>query len=223
MPIAPRILLCLGLVSVSCLVACDSGSDDGAAAKQPAEDQEQQPEAEEEPPPDAPALGDLAAPDPGRATVAWPDWDDAKSRFRYRERMMAAVFGTLDNVSLIRLGEDHGSVMITFYGADLEPGDYEVRPSTDDTRAEHAGEDSNVFTVTVAKSESRLVSERGTVTITASSDDAVEATLDVTMRRDSRLDPAETPFRAKLYATRSDWLDSTLEHQASIREHLESR
>ena len=39
--------------------------------------------------------------------------------------------------------------MLTFYGTELEPGEYRVLPATDETRAEHAGQDSKVFIVTV--------------------------------------------------------------------------
>jgi hypothetical protein len=123
-------------------------------------------------------------------------------------------------VSQVLMGEDaETGVMITFYGEGFVPGSYPVLSADDETRAEHAGKDSDVCTVTVGMGPSGdLRSAEGLVTIEAADEGSVTGRFEATVR--SRNNLRETEVRGRFIALPEQWLNAQLEHQESIRDQL---
>lgn len=214
---ALSISLLLVLVSAS---ACDDG---GASAPSTEGREPTSPASPAAPPtPSVPPLDSLDAPAEGRSNVALPEWDAARSRWDHPVRSLRARLGTSEDVVQVQLGESPSTgVVVTFYGAGLAAGSYDVKPATDETRAQHAGRDDDVFVVTVGTTGGDLRSESGTVAITHATRERVAGSLDVSLR--SRTSPEPTLVRAKFDAAPDPWLQAELEHQAAIRDQLRER
>ena len=123
-------------------------------------------------------------------------------------------------VSQVLLGDDaETGVMVTFYGEGFVPGSYAVLAADDETRAEHAGKDSDVCTVTVGMGPSGdMRSAEGLVTIESADGGSVTGRFEATVR--SRNNLRETEVRARFHALPEQWLNAQLEHQESIRDQL---
>lgn len=173
-------------------------------------------------PPDPPPVESLDAPSPGRARAIVPAWDEARRWFGHQTRESPAKLGRSTDVTQALLGEEGADgILITFYGRDLEPGDYRVLPATDETRRDHAGRDSDVFTVVLTRpGEDDMRSESGTVRV-ESVDDALVGTLDVIAR--SRVRQITSPLRARFHALPDARMDFALEQEAQIRDQLRRR
>lgn len=207
------------LVTLATCAACDSEPADEGPSADPTGSAGAEP-ADEQPPPEAPAVEALDAPADESARVARPEWSVEHRRFEWEVQGVPAVFGTSDTVTQILLGEEPAEgIMLTFYGHDLRPGQYDVLPATDETRAEHAGKDSGVFIVAVGKAgEDDMRSESGTVTIERADDDTVVGSFDIVAR--ARIRRTSAAVRARFSAGHDDFMDALLEHEAAIREQL---
>jgi len=198
---------------------CDS--DPGAESRQAEQERAAAETAEPEPPPEAPALDSLEEPAARSAQVAVPEW--RQGRYEWEVEQLPAIFGTSETVTQLLLGEDPAEgVMLTFYGAELGPGEYEVLPATDDTRAEHAGQDSGVFIVTVGKpGENDMRSLSGTVTIERADQDVIVGSLEIEAKALVRRSAAAV--RGRFHARHDSYMDALLSHEAAIREQLKRR
>jgi hypothetical protein len=173
--------------------------------------------------PTIPTLDALETPPRGKASVALPTWDLEHARFDHPIRQVAAKLGRSRMVSQVLLGEDaETGVMITFYGEGLVPGSYPILSADDETRAEHAGRDSDVSTVTVGMgTQGNLRSAEGLLTIESADDGSVTGRFEATVR--SRNNLRETEVRARFHAIPEQWIEAQLEHQESIRDQLRSK
>jgi hypothetical protein len=173
-------------------------------------------------PPPVPTVDQLPPASEGRSQVARPEWNADEVRFEHPVRDLRAKFGAHESVRQILLGDDSATgVLLNYYGDALDSGDYRVLAATDETRAEHAGRDSRVFTLTVGEDQGALRSMAGAVTIEAATDDRITGTLDV--RVQSRNMMRETEVRARFHAVPDALLTAELEHQAAIREQMRNR
>jgi len=154
--------------------------------------------------------------------VARPEWNADQIRFEHPTRDLPAGFATLQNVTQILLGDaSENGLLINYYGSDLRPGEGRTLPATDETRSQHAGRDSNVFTLTVGQQAGALRSESGAVTIEEADESHVAGTFDVSLRSRNML--RETRVRGRFHATPSERLLAELEHQQAIRDQLRNR
>ncbi len=205
--------LLLGVFSLCALLFYGGCSEDPPPAPPPREP-------ETPPEPQIPELDDLETPARGRSNVVFPTWDADDSRFEHPVRQLVAKLGRSRMVSQVLMGEDaETGVMITFYGEGFVPGSYPILSADDETRAEHAGQDSDVCTVTVGMGPSGdLRSSEGLVTIEAADEGSVTGRFEATVR--SRNNLRETVVRGRFIALPEQWLNAQLEHQESIRDQL---
>ncbi|MEM9193276.1 MAG: hypothetical protein AAGF12_29140 [Myxococcota bacterium] len=167
-----------------------------------------------------PGLESLGEPSSGRAIVLVPEWS---GEFEHIEREMNARFAQVDRIGQVLLGETASEgIVLNYYGETMRRGEHRVLPATDETRAEHANKDSQVFLLTVGqRGEGDLRSHEGTVNITQVGEDGVAGTFDVTVRSRNML--RETVVRGRFFATPGRYLEAELEHQRDIREQLRNR
>ncbi len=206
----------LGVFSLFALLSYAGCSEDPPPVPPPRE-----PEAPPEP--QIPELSEVEAPARGRGNVVFPTWNADDSSFEHPVRQLVAKLGRSRMVSQVLLGEDaETGVMITFYGEGFVPGSYPVLSADDETRAQHAGRDSDVCTVTVGMGPSGdLRSAEGLVTIEAADEGSVSGSFEATVR--SRNNLRETVVRGRFIALPEQWLNAQLEHQESIREQLRNK
>jgi len=179
---------------------------------------------EPEPPPEAPAVDALDEPSGGEASLALPRWSGEHRAFVHEVGGVPALYGRSDLVSTVLLGESEAEgVVRTFYGSTLEPGEsYDVLPATDETRSEHVGRDSGVWTAVVGHEEGGdLRSVSGSVTIASVGEEHIAGTLEAPVQ--NRMLVVETPVRARFRAAPDDFMNAQLSHEQAVRHQLKHR
>lgn len=175
------------------------------------------------PPPAAPELSTVADVGEGQGTRIVPQWNGARGHFEYRAITADARFGAGEGLTLLRVGdEENAGVDLNYYGRQLGPGEYPIRPSNDETIADLQGRrDARAFTLVVKHEGRNFQSVSGTVAIVSSDDARITGTFDATVQGLNAEEPIVS--RGRFHATPSRFLEGWIDHQHAIREQLRQR